>query len=240
LKAALFLIVTLFFMMNDAAASVVETPRFTTPPLADDDAEFLNEILSSEDFGTEKPGWEIRLKKDVKFDPGGIDFTWRDLQFPWLREVLGLTVRAVLAGTVFFLLIFGARYMYKRRGSFFAEKSGVHAYSARGRADDPGELLARAGALHREGEIREAWALCFRAFIAVLGRSRGIVFPAEATEYEALALAGEEGGGAFSDFIAQWIAFAYAGKIPGEGTFEAALASCRLLLEMPCSLRGTS
>jgi hypothetical protein len=201
--------------------------RFEAPSLSQENAKSLNEVLASEDFGTEKPGWKIRLKKDIDFNPDW-DLNWRDLKFPQAREIMGIVMRTILVLAAAFTLIWSARYFYRYRAAFMPKKAVLKSRELPGGGDDPVRLLERAEALHRNGAIREAWALCFRAFLAAFGCLRGTAVPPETTEYEALAIAGEQAG--FSRFVAQWIVFAYGGTRPAAGDFEQALVDCRLLL----------
>ncbi|MDR0402076.1 MAG: hypothetical protein LBH35_00645 [Treponema sp.] len=207
---------------------------FVPAPLSEESAEELREILSSEDFGNEKPGWKIQFKGDkgdeepVDSD-SDLDITWRELDFPWLKEVLGIAIRTIIILAAAFALVWSAVYFYRHRGAFSRKKRSA-AYGIRSGAADPGELLKQAAAFHAEGRTREAWALCFRAFIASFSIRGGIVFPSGATEYEAVALAGTQNG-EFSRFVSRWISFAYGGRVPEEGAFDQSVGACRRLLE---------
>jgi hypothetical protein len=201
--------------------------QFAVPSLSPDSADALDTILESAEFGSEKPSWDIRLKKDIDFDPD-LDLKWRDLKFPWLKEFTGIALRAILVLAAAFMLVCSARYFYRRRAVFMPKKAALKSRELPGGGDDPVRLLEQAEALHQNGAIREAWALCFRAFLAAFGVRRGRALPSETTEYEALALAGEQSGG-FCRFVAQWIGLAYGGADPADGGFEQALADCRLL-----------
>jgi hypothetical protein len=231
IKTGVCLAMIVFFVPLKSFAQNTKPPavsaeQFEIPPLSEGEAKSPDDVLSSEAFGYEKPSWKIQLKKDIDFDP---DLQWRDLKFPRLKEALGIAIRAVLVIAFLFILIWSARYFYRRR--FLApKKTGNNIYGTAGGTDDPEELLESAGVFYREGKIREAWALCFRAFIAAFGRRWGITFPPEATEYEALKLAGDKNE-AFPLFVSRWINFAYGGKNPGTDDFDNALLSCRRMLE---------
>ena len=201
--------------------------QFVILPLSPDNADALDTILDSAEFGSEKSSWEIRLKKDIDFDPN-LGLEWRDLKFPWLKEFGGMALRTILVLAAAFMLAWSARYFYRYRAVFMPKKNAAKSRALPGGGDDPVRLLEQAEALHRGGAIREAWALCFRAFLAAFGVRRGRAVPPETTEYEALALAGDQSGG-FSRFVMQWIGLAYGGADPAAGGFEQALEDCRLL-----------
>lgn len=233
-KTAALLLALAFFLVPAAArAQNAGTPELNTrehfeaPSLSPEDAESLDEVLASEDFGAEKPGWKIRLKKDIDFNPD-LNLNLRDLKFPGIREIMGIVMRTILILAAAFILIWSARYFYRYRAAFMPKKSGAKSRALPSGGDDPARLLEQAEDMYRGGAIREAWALCFRAFLAAFGCLRGTAVPPETTEYEALALAGEQAG--FSRFVAQWIGLAYGGARPAAGGFEQALADCRLLL----------
>jgi hypothetical protein len=204
---------------------------FVPAPLPEQSAEELEEVLASKDFGEQKPSWKIQFKKDEDGEPSdsNVYFAWRDLDFPWLKEFLGIAIRTIIVLAVIFALIWSAAYFYRRRPAFTGTGGGGAAYGTRDGAGDPGELLRQAAALHAEGRTREAWACCFRAFIAALSIRRGIVFSPETTEYEAVALAGTQDGD-FPRFVSRWIAFAYGGRTPETGAFDDSVAACRRIL----------
>ncbi|MDR2050035.1 MAG: hypothetical protein LBP69_11335 [Treponema sp.] len=235
-KPAVFcLVLTLLLPARTFAASPAGSPAsspelFVPAPLPEKSAEELKEILASKDFGSEKPSWKIQFKEDGR-ETGDwdLDLAWRDLDFPWLREVLGIAVRTAIVLAAVFAVSWAAAYFYRHRPAFPGRKK-LAAYGIRSGAANPAELLKEAAALHAEGRIREAWAFCFRAFIASLSFRWGIAFPPEATEYEALALAGTRNGD-FPRFVSRWIAFAYGGKTPEEGAFDQSVEACRRLVE---------
>ena len=207
----------------------VSPELFVPAPLPEKSAEALKEILASEDFGNEKPSWKIQFKEGRETGDLDLDFTWRDLDFPWLKEILGIIIRTVIILAAVFVIFWSASYFYKHRPAFTGKKSFA-VYGVRNAVADPEELLKKAAAFHAEGRIREAWACCFRAFIASLSLRWGIAFPPEATEYEALALAGA-GNGDFPRFVSRWIAFAYGDKTPEEGAFDESVGACRRIVE---------
>jgi hypothetical protein len=206
---------------------------FVPAPLPEESAGKLEEVLASKDFGERKPSWKIQFKKgeDRKPVDSNFDFDWRDLDFPWLKEFLGIAIRTVIVLAVIFALGWSAVYFYRHRKAFSGKK-GAAAYGTRDAAADPGVLLQKAAALHAEGRTREAWAFCFRAFIAALSIRRGIAVPPETTEYEAVALTGTQNGD-FPRFVSRWIAFAYGGRTPEAGAFDDSVEACRRILEVP-------
>jgi hypothetical protein len=206
---------------------------FVPAPLPEQSALELEEVLASKDFGERKPSWKIQFKEDGDEEnaASNFDLAWRDLDFPWLKEFLGITIRTVIALAVIVGLFWAAAYFYRYRKAFPGGK-GPAVYGTRNNADDPEALLQKASAFHAEGRTREAWAFCFRAFIAAFSIRRGIVFPPDATEYEAAALTGTQNGG-FPRFVSRWVAFAYGGRTPEEGAFDDSVEACRRILEEP-------
>jgi hypothetical protein len=208
------------------------------------DAALLEEVLASPDFGQLKKGWKIQFK-ERNGENKTETFTLRN--FPRLEELFGIIIRAAAV-----LIIAGALaasfYQLHKRGMLFAKsKKGIPVSSdgtlrKTGKTkEDPEALLETALTLHREGKVREGWALCFRAFLAALARL-GISFPDEATEYEALALARRKnvtGAEKFASFINCWVSFAYGGRIPAEGSFNLSIRDCQTLLETASGFFGS-
>jgi hypothetical protein len=208
----------------EPVAEAVSAELYTAEPAEPRDAALLEEVFASPDFGTSKQSWMIRFKKNE----AAAAPRFRDL--PQLQELSGLLLRAFVAAALVTALVFGLRFVYKRRRvSASGTREGTLTVAAEAAADSEG-LLEKAAALHGEGKIREAWALCFLAFIATLTK-RGVSFPDEATEYEALALVRRSGvdPGPFEHFIRRWIPFAYGGRTPEEGSFAVSLEACREL-----------
>lgn len=206
-------------------AEAVSAELYTAEPADARDAALLEEVYASPDFGTSRQSWRIQFKKD---EGAAAVPRFRDL--PQLQEVSGLLLRAFVAAALMTGLIFGLRFVWKKRLVSVSGPRGGTLSSTAETAADPEGLLEKAAALHGKGKIREGWALCFLAFIAVLTK-RGISFPGEATEYEALALVRRSGvdAGPFENFIRRWIPFAYGGRTPEEGSFAASLEACRKL-----------
>jgi hypothetical protein len=211
------------------ASGFLSPPPFVPEPLPKESSEALAEILASEDFGYEKPSWKIQLKEEKESDDSEPELIWRDLDFPWLKEALGIIIRTLIVLALVFGVSWAAFYFYRHRPAA-GDKKTLALYGIRDEAAKPMELLKKAAAFHAEGRIREAWAFCFRAFTASLSLRWGIVFPPETTEYEALALAGTRNGD-FPRFVSRWIAFAYGGRMPEEGAFDESLEACRRAAE---------
>jgi hypothetical protein len=213
---------------------------FVPPPVSEESARELENVLSSEDFGNEKPSWKIRLKNEWESNNSGfdnVDFEWRDWEVPWMKEALGIAIRTVIIAAAAFLVFRSALYFYRRRRLFLRRKSPDGGYGIQGEFEDPAALLEKAAALHAEGRIRDAWALCFRAFIASLSFRLGIVFSPETTEYEALALAGSKNSD-FPRFVSRWIAVAYGGRKADKSEFDESIDACRRVLENPVDSAG--
>jgi hypothetical protein len=229
---------------------------FSPPPADKADAALLGEVLASPDFGTTKPGWKIRFKKKPPGDKTFSGFpALRD--FPDPREILGLILRAALISAAAAALAAGAYAAYRRRR--LAVKTGKRrgggpeASPEPADSADPAALLDKAAVLHRAGRVRNAWALCLRAFIAAFSAGTRRLIPGDATEYEVLALArresaagqaeGRPGGdparlAALENFIRRWVSFAYGGREPEKESFETSLRDCRGMIETPREGRG--
>ncbi|MDR2552302.1 MAG: DUF4129 domain-containing protein [Treponema sp.] len=214
---------------ESAAGTEVYAPEAMDPAAAAK----LEEVLDSPDFGGSKPGWEIRFKKGAEKE-GDAFSGFRE--FPELQEIAGAALRAAAASMAAAALGVSAWLACKGRQHFLPRNRGKFRRESAPPPVEPDILLEKARVLHREGRIREAWALCLRAFIAAFAR-RGVVFPENATEYEALAMAGSAGDAAeppgdaavFALFVGRWISLAYGGRKPEEGSFEASLRDCGTL-----------
>jgi hypothetical protein len=193
----------------------------------------LEEILGSEDFGGEKPGWGIRLRNQQENDE---PLPQLDVA-PWvevIKKIFAAALRIVLALAILALGIFSALYMYRLRNRGGVRRRRIHAEAlpANAPGESPAQLLERARRLHNSGQLREAWAACFAAALAAWSRYRGVSFPPEATEYGCLALvrkSGPAGARGFADMVLHWVALAYGGRLPPEGAFDRALVLCESL-----------
>ncbi|MCL1927596.1 MAG: hypothetical protein FWG07_02240 [Treponema sp.] len=242
------LILFLFFIPGPGFTSEpsIQPEWLKTTPVSEEAGKTLTKILEDPEFGTRKESRKIQFKQKNE-----TRYRMPDISVSTIEEIMGKLLRFIVVAIVCATLGFGAFYAYRRRKRFFPARS-----SGKSNIDDPSReeyqtLLRQAEELHRKGKIREAWALCFRAFISVFTKLWFFPFPAEATEYESLAivrknysvpaLSNEENkantpdfsGGikSFEDFIRNWIIFAYGGQEPAAGSFEQAVVSCRILLE---------
>ncbi|MCL1813016.1 MAG: hypothetical protein FWG29_05790 [Treponema sp.] len=226
------LILLLFFNPGSGFAS--ENPEWLKPaPVSEEARETLTKILEDPKFGTRKESRRIQFKQKNE-----TRYRMPDISSSSIEEIMGIILRFIVVAAICTALGFGAFYAYRRRKHFFPAGS-----SGKSTIDDPSReecntLLRQAEELYSKGRIREAWALCFRAFISVFTKLWFFPFPAEATEYESLAIVQKastpdlsDGIKSFEDFIRNWIVFAYGGQEPVLGSFEQAVVSCRTLLE---------
>jgi hypothetical protein len=239
---ALVLALTLFCIPLSASAGET-AEEFIPRSLTTEEEKALDDILSSPDFGTEKPSFTIQLKKQD--GPKPEPKTRKPFEpWEWLQELLGKILRIVIGGAIAVVVGIAAFFLYKQRGRFLPRRrrSAKNFGIAAGLPQVPEQLLKEAAALHGKGKIREAWALCFRAFSAAFSLRLKTIFPPDATEYETLSLVretalikntpnGPELSAPFTQFVNRWVGFAYGGKEPEPGTFETSLADCHTLLE---------
>jgi hypothetical protein len=225
--------ILLFFTPPPGRAEPPQEGRAAGPPL-----EKLEKVFESEDFGSEKDGWGIRLKRR---DYPGLD------PIPWVEKIKGFFAHILLfflaaliaASAVFLLacLLKNRRAKTKRPGK--RRLGNTEAPSG----EDPGLMLEKALSLYGQGELRPAWAACLGACLGFLSRDRRFLFPREATEYDCLALMERGLGGdkararsylppertvdilaEFSFLVDTWINLAYGGQLPPGGAFERAAA----------------
>jgi hypothetical protein len=212
--------------------------------------ETLEEVLSSPAFGGEKETWGIRLKnpkekKTAKEPP------LPAAALPWVQKMMRIaayTLRVMIILAVVtaaaLLLAYLRKFLpegvtRKKRKSDMRgpEKTAVESLEA---------LLEKAAACFAKGETRLAWGYCTAAALRAWPLYRNQAFPPDATESDCAALVksscmsadanGRTGAAevpaeaeAFSLLIGHWVNFAYAGRTPPEGSFEAALAFCKSL-----------
>jgi hypothetical protein len=195
--------------------------------------ESLREIFASDDFGSVRDGWEIRLKNRGE-EPEPAEFN----PAPWMeifKQVFAFILRLVLILGISGLGVFVIRYLYTRRGKKAADSGG---WKTSGRfysgGESPESLLEKARRFYYRGEIRRAWGCCLAALLGAWSQHRALHFPPEATEYECLALvraAGAPGeAAAFAANVTRWVSLAYGGRPPPDGSFEEALALCGSLI----------
>jgi hypothetical protein len=227
---------------GETAEAKSESEEFIPRSLTVEEEKALDEILSSPDFGTEKPSFTIQLKEQNT--PEIAPKTRKPFEpWEWLQELLGKILRIAVGGAIAVVLGIAAFFLYKQRDRFLPRRRSAKNFGiAAGLPQVPEQLLKEAAALHGKGKIREAWALCFRAFSAAFSLRLKTIFPPDATEYETLSLVrettltknppdGSDLSAPFTQFVNRWVGFAYGGKEPEPGTFETSLADCHTLLE---------
>ena len=209
-------------------------------PYADDEAlEKLDEILSSEDFGSEREGWGVRFKQSEKFsDIPDIKLA------PWMEKIRQLfsfllrflVILAIAAFVGFALYWFLKTYgkLFRRKGRFGSRRKRMGYAGPLLPSESPEVLFNRAEDLFKQGKFREAWAACLSACMGAYVRYHSLSFPGDATEYGCLdmvrrVLPDEDKG--FGDLVQNWILFAYGGRPPLEGAFEKVLAYGRSIRE---------
>jgi hypothetical protein len=196
--------------------------------------EELKEVLASPDFGRWRETWRIRIKQDAESGerPGeSFDFSKLAARNARIRELLARTLRFVLIAATAGFAVFSAYRLFRMEQSRRAGKTGR--FYAQPSPDNPGELLRGARDLYGRGNIREAWALCFRGARAAYGVAKGLAFPPDATPYNCLSLVREAGcdiSDGFARLVRSWVYCAYAGRFPPGDAFEEALDFCHSLL----------
>jgi len=207
--------------------------------------EKLQAIYDSDDFGGEKDTWGIRLKKPPKeFDFPEID-PEKIARLQRIREAFAFVLRIILIAAIGALLAFLLFYLrkFKWRTDGRAEKPRVNISHNR-REENPQLLLEKALSFYEQGNLRLAWSCCTAAAILSWQFYRGFVFPPNATESDCANLVslkaatsdkngnsfcnGEEAR-VFNELIKNWVYFAYAQRLPQEGSFEQAVSFCKSL-----------
>jgi hypothetical protein len=189
----------------------------------------LDGVLASPDFGGTRETWGIRLKQEPEPKEEAEKSASSSEPAAWykrFRELSSLALRFVLVAGIVFFVIFSCYRLFRMKKNRAAGTSGKFYGNAAPSPDKPRELLERARLHYRQGNTREAWALCFRAARAACGISKNLVFPPGATEYNCLALVREsvsDKAEGFARLVQHWVHFAYAGKLPPHGAFEEAL-----------------
>ena len=207
-------------------------------PVSIEAKENLDRIFESPDFGQEVPSQRIQFKQ-----PNIPDMPrWNLFSFPDIRNALGWLLLLAVVSALLIILCRAIQYAWVNKNLSSSSTDGKSFVRGDPVTADSRLLLEQAEELYRQGRVREAWALCFEAFLAAFTKLWHISFPAEATEYETLALIQrnimsgnnnlQETYTDFSVFIRQWTNSAYGNIIPTKGSFEEALVSCRQLLNM--------
>ncbi|MDR2768135.1 MAG: hypothetical protein LBB82_07410 [Treponema sp.] len=243
-RAALVLVMFFFFVPalshgeeetpKPAVAAGVEAGVYEIPPAGAAERKAFDEALSSKDFGSAKQSWKIQFRRGIssRLRPR-FDFKFQNL--PPLGEALGLILRGAIIAALAAAAVFAGRLLLRRLPSRTRERAAIRRVGAA--PPVPAALLAEAQALHERGRVREGWAHCLRAFLALFA-ARGFDTGGETTEYEALERLRRGVHGAlpgapalFENFLKRWIPFAYGGKTPSGESFAASVSDCKKLLE---------
>ncbi|QQO10481.1 hypothetical protein [Breznakiella homolactica] len=193
----------------------------------------LEEVLASPDFGGERKTWTIQLK-DPPEQGESPDFDIPD----WTEAIkrgFGYFIRTLLVAAIGAAVVYAAYRLYRysklRTGQPFRKTSRIAPDAG---PDSPEALLEQARKYFDQGFLREAWASCVAAAEGTYEIQGGLTFPADATEYECLAMvtrSGAPGAEGFGTLIRVWVSFAYGGKAPAPESFEETLAFCSALQE---------
>jgi hypothetical protein len=224
-------VVLCLFFTTEAFPQDRNLPGETAAPM-----EKLEEVFASPEFGHWRETRGIRLKQDTEHQETrdeSIDFSKLETWGKPVRELLARILRFVLIAALVVFAVFAVYRLARMKKDRAAGKTGKFYGGASAFSEDPRELLRGARKLYGQGNIREAWALCFHSARAAYGTSKGLVFPPGATQYECLSLVRKAGGDiseGFTRLVRDWVYYAYAGRLPAEGAFEQALDFCHSLL----------
>jgi hypothetical protein len=229
----------LFFIVFGTASSPAHAEELTAPfpeffPAVNEKAlGNLEEILSSDDFGSEREGWGIKFK--YSREESEIPDVDVDSWLHEIREVFGFILRLVvilvLIGSAGFALYWFSK--LKRKGVFPLRDMGKSYANPLMSGESPESLFAKAVDFFHRGSLREAWAAWLTGCLGAYTCDHSVSFPVDATEYGCLALARSAIGGkaeGFGEFVEDWILLAYGGRPPAEDAFERALVYGRSLL----------
>ena len=194
----------------------------------------LEEVLASRDFGAERDGWGIRLRRT----PGATDIPDIDF-FPIMertRQIFGVILRLIVILVSIGFLSFVFYWVWKNKQSFFKPATVQKNIFQKTflTAENPESFFARAEIFFQQGKIREAWAVCFEGCLGAFAWNGDISFPAGATEYDCLNLVRQAKPGAsetFEALVKNWVLFAYGGREPCHETFKTALSYGRSILK---------
>jgi len=236
---ALPVICLLFFMLIGSALPPAYAQEPVEPfpeffPAVDEKAlESLEDILSSDDFGSEREGWGIRFKYSrERPEVPEVDL---DSWIHEIRQVFGYFLRFIVILALIVSLGFALYWLSKlrRKGLFPLRDTGKSYANPLMSGASPESLFAKADDFFHTGNLREAWAACLAGCLGAYTRDHSVSFPVDATEYGCLALArsalGSKAEG-FCELVEDWILLAYGGKPPAEDAFERALVYGRSLL----------
>jgi len=236
---ALPVICLLFFILIRSASSSVYAQETAEPfpeffPIISESAlENLEDILASDDFGSEREGWGIRYKysrerpeiPDVDVD------SW----LHEIRQVFSFILRLIVILALVASLGFALYWLSKsrRRRLFPLRDTGKSYANPLMSGASPESLFVKAEGFFQTGNQREAWAACLAGCLGAYTRDHSVSFPVDATEYGCLALARSALGAkaeGFGELVEDWVFLAYGGRPPERGSFERALSYGRSLL----------
>jgi len=192
--------------------------------------ENLENILSSDDFGSEREGWGIRFRYSREMPDLDVDSWLHEI-----RQVFGFILRLIVILALIGCLGFALYWVSKlqRKGMFPLRDMGKSYANPLMSGESPESLFARAEDFFQTGNQREAWAAWLAGCLGAYTRDHSVFFPVDATEYGCLALTrsalGNKAEG-FGELVEDWILLAYGGRPPAEDAFEKALAYGRSLL----------
>ena len=190
--------------------------------------EMLRSVLDSPDFGGERDSWGIRLKNPVQ--PEIPDFNFNPA-LEKLRKILAFSLRLILIAAIAGLAVFLFFYIRKYGQNRIAVTNNtVMGSLPAGIDENPEALLVKAESFFKQGQKRLAWGYCTAAAVKSWSLYRGLVFPPNATENDCVELvsaAKTDEAQTFGELIKHWVNFAYAGRLPPEGSFERAVAFCK-------------
>jgi hypothetical protein len=211
-------------------------------PVADAQAVLdLQEILASPDFGSEREGWIIRFKNRDYEDVSDLDL---EAGLEKIRNLFGFLLRFFAVLVISTFAVFVIYWILKNRrqimrGELFTKKPFTLVKNRQSERHEKSveslfSVFQMAEDFSQKGNLREAWAACFSGCLGAYALSCSIAFPADATEYDCLAIVREtadyrEQG--FGEIVQNWILFAYADRPPDKTAFERALAHGRSILE---------
>ena len=192
--------------------------------------ETLKAILDSPDYGSVEESWGIRFKNQQERQREEIEFD-SDLLLR-IKQIFAYTLRFILICVIAFLLALLFIYLRKIQlnrnvtSDNYSENILLSSHE-----EDPALLLEKAVNFHKRGETRLAWGYCAAAAIQSWSIYCGIKFPADAAENDCVNLVIEKSNNSrqaadFGKYIKMWIYFAYAGRLPPEGSFEEAVNYC--------------
>jgi hypothetical protein len=186
----------------------------------------LDEVLSSEDFGSSETKRWIRFK-EIDFGEPSSPFQFNENN---VKEIIGFILRALLVIIIFAAIIFFAYRLFKMKNIFSQNKFTPwkkNIIPGFANQEDPDTLIHNAKIFFAEGQIRKAWAACLSAIFTLYAEKGNIIFALNDTESDCLtkincsALWGKEES---AQLILYWIKLAYAGIEPDRKYFDEAIS----------------